>query len=85
MEYAGSEKRRFVPFGTGAASYSARKIHYGLRDFVVGDQLSELRIIYRLPDALFLSRRGDAPAIMGKTNRSKTPRWRFSSLPARRF
>ncbi len=42
-----------VPLGTGAASYSARKIHYGLRDFVVGDQLSELRIIYRLPDALF--------------------------------
>lgn len=53
VEYAGSEKRRFVPFGTGAASYSARKIHYGLRDFVVSDQLSELRIIYRLPDALF--------------------------------
>ncbi len=25
---------RFVPFGTGAASYSARKIHFiGLRDF----------------------------------------------------
>lgn len=53
VEYAGSEKCRFVPFGTGAASYSARKIHYGLRDFVVGDQLSELRIIYRVPDALF--------------------------------
>nr|VUD27300.1 GabA permease [Salmonella sp. NCTC 7297] len=49
----GSEKRRFVPFGTGAASYTARKIHYGLRDFVVGNQLSELRIIYRVPDALF--------------------------------
>ena len=46
---------------------------YGRRDPPVGHQLSELGAVYRLADALLLSRRGDAPAIMGRTNRSKTP------------
>ena len=31
-----------------------------------------------------LSRRGDAPAIMGRTNRSKLRTWRCCSPPARR-
>ncbi len=73
MEYAGAEEHRLLPLGARAAAYSLCQADYGRRDPPVGHQLSELGAVYRLADALLLSRRGDAPAIMGRTNRSKTP------------
>ncbi len=73
VEYAGAESRWFLSLGTGIAQYSSCEINHGLRDVTFRNQLPELGAVYRFRDALLLSRRGDAPAVMGKINRSKTP------------
>lgn len=73
MEYAGAEEHRLLPLGARAAAYSYAKL--------IMDGVILLSVTSCLNSALYtasrmlysLSRRGDAPAIMGRTNRSKTP------------
>lgn len=73
VEYAGAESRWILSLGSGVAQYSPCEINHGLRDITFRNQLPELGAVYRFRMLYSLSRRGDAPAVMGKINRSKTP------------
>lgn len=68
-----AESRWFLSLGSGIAQYSSCEINHGLRDITFRNQLPELGAVYRFGMLYSLSRRGDAPAVMGKINRSKTP------------
>lgn len=73
VEYAGAESRWILSLGSGIAQYSPCEINHGLRDITFRNQLPELGAVYCFGMLYSLSRRGDAPAVMGKINRSKTP------------
>ncbi len=57
--------------------------YHGLRDITFRNQLPELGAVYASRMLYSLSRRGDAPAVMGKSTAVKPRTWRCYSPPAR--